>query len=397
MRQLLKESACPSGKVGKRTFESVERDNRFLKIAVVHDWLTVYAGAERVLEQIIQLYPETDLYSLIDFLPEDKRAFILNKKVNTSFIQRLPLAKKKYRSFLPLMPLAIEQFDLSEYHLIISSSYAVAKGVRTHSKQTHICYCHTPIRYAWDLQDQYLRESELDRGIKGILARFILQHIRKWDLKTSQRVDYFIANSKYIAERIKRIYERDSAVIYPPVSVEKFEICTKKEDFYITVSRMVPYKKIDLIVETFTVMSDKKLIVIGDGPDFAKIETKAGRNIELLGHQPFEVVRDYMRRARAFVFAAEEDFGIAPVEAQACGKPVIAYGRGGALETVLENKTGIFFKEQTVESLIEAVNVFEKDEDRFDCNEIRKNAERFSKERFKREFREFVEKAMAVK
>jgi glycosyltransferase involved in cell wall biosynthesis len=368
-----------------------------LKIAIIHDWLVTYAGAERVLEQILLLYPDSDVFTVVDFLPDNERTFLQNKHTNTSFIQRLPFAKSKYRQYLFLMPHAVERLDISSYDLVLSSSHAVAKGIRTHSNQLHICYCHTPVRYAWDLQDQYLRESGLDRGIKGVFARLILKYIRKWDLKTSQRVNYFIANSKYIAERIKRIYERDSAVIYPPVSVEKFEICTKKEDFYITVSRMVPYKKIDLIVETFTVMSDKKLIVIGDGPDFAKIETKAGRNIELLGHQPFEVVRDYMRRARAFVFAAEEDFGIAPVEAQACGKPVIAYGRGGALETVLENKTGIFFKEQTVESLIEAVNVFEKDEDRFDCNEIRKNAERFSKERFKREFREFVEKAMAVK
>jgi glycosyltransferase involved in cell wall biosynthesis len=345
-----------------------------LKIAIIHDWLVTYAGAERVLEQILLLYPDSDVFTVVDFLPDNERTFLQNKHTNTSFIQRLPFAKSKYRQYLFLMPHAVERLDISSYDLVLSSSHAVAKGIRTHSNQLHICYCHTPVRYAWDLQDQYLRESGLDRGIKGVLARLILKYIRKWDLKTSQRVDYFIANSKYIAE-----------------------ICTKKEDFYITVSRMVPYKKIDLIVETFTVMSDKKLIVIGDGPDFAKIETKAGRNIELLGHQPFEVVRDYMRRARAFVFAAEEDFGIAPVEAQACGKPVIAYGRGGALETVLENKTGIFFKEQTVESLIEAVNVFEKDEDRFDCNEIRKNAERFSKERFKREFREFVEKAMAVK
>jgi len=363
-----------------------------LKIGVIHDWLVTYAGAERVLEQILFLYPDSDVFTVVDFLPDNERTFLQNKHTNTSFIQWLPFAKSKYRQYLFLMPHAVERLDISPYDLVLSSSHAVAKGVRTYSNQLHICYCHTPVRYAWDLQDQYLRESGLDRGIKGVFARFILKYIRKWDLKTSQRVDYFIANSKYIAERIKRIYERDSAVIYPPVSVEKFEICTKKEDFYITVSRMAPYKKIDLIVEAFSKMPDKKLIVIGDGPDFEKVKKKTKKNLEFLGYQKDEVLKEYLQKARAFVFAADEDFGIAPVEAQACGTPVIAFGRGGALETVIENKTGIFFKEQTVESLIGAVNMFEKDEDRFDCNEIRKNAERFSKERFKREFKEFVDK-----
>lgn len=364
-----------------------------MKIAIIHDWLVTYAGAERVLEQIIQLYPEADLYSLIDFLPEDKRDFILNKEVKTSFLQRLPFARKKYRGYLPLMPLAIEQFDLSGYDLIISSSHAVAKGVLTNSNQLHISYCYTPMRYAWDLHHQYLKEANLDRGIKGLIAKVILHYIRIWDLTTANRVNHFVTLSNYIAKRIKKVYGRESTVIYPPVDIEKFHICNKKENFFLTASRMVPYKKIDLIVEAFSKIPDKKLIVIGDGPGFEKIKKKARKNVELLGYQKDEVLKEYLQKARAFVFAAEEDFGILPVEAQACGTPVIAYGRGGALETVIENKTGIFFKEQTVESLIEAVNVFEKDEDRFDCNEIRKNTERFSKERFKREFREFVERA----
>ncbi len=365
-----------------------------MKIAVVHDWLTTYAGAERVLEQILLLYPEADLYSLINFLPEDKKGFILNKRVRTSFMQKLPFVKKKYRSYLPLMPFAIEQFDLSEYNVIISSSHAVAKGVLTNSNQLHICYCHTPIRYAWDLYYQYLRESGLEKGLKGKIAKLTLHYIRVWDSTTANRVDYFIANSKYIAKRIKKIYGKDSTVIYPPVDVDRFERCSIKKDIYLTASRMVPYKKMDLIVKAFSEMPDKKLIVIGDGPDFDKVKSKATRNIEILGYQSFKVLKDYMQRAKAFIFAAEEDFGITPVEAQACGTPVIAYGKGGVLETVIEDKTGIFFKEQTRESLAEAVERFERIQSKFDCNEIRKNAERFSKDRFKREFKGFVEKRL---
>lgn len=222
-----------------------------MKVAVVHDWLVTYAGAERVLEQIIQLYPEADLYSLIDFLPEDGRAFILNKKVNTSFIQRIPFAKKKYRSYLPLMPLAIEQFALSKYDLIISSSHAVAKGVLTNSNQLHICYCYTPMRYAWDLYHQYLKEANLERGIKGLIAKVVLHYMRMWDLAATNRVNYFVTLSNYIARRIKKVYSRESTVIYPPVDIEKFHIGNKKEKFFLTASRMVPYKKIDLIVEVF--------------------------------------------------------------------------------------------------------------------------------------------------
>lgn len=251
------------------------------------------------------------------------------------------------------------------------------------------------MRYAWDLHHQYLKEANLDRGIKGLIAKVILHYIRIWDLTTANRVNHFVTLSNYIAKRIKKVYGRDSVVIYPPVDLEKFHIGNKRENFFLTASRIVPYKKIDLIVEAFSKIPDKKLIVIGDGPDFEKIKKKARKNVELLGYQKDEVLKEYLQKAQAFVFAAEEDFGILPVEAQACGTPVIAYGRGGALETVIENKTGIFFNEQTVESLIEAVNVFEKNQDKFDLNEIRKNAERFSKERFKREFKEFVERAIA--
>lgn len=371
-----------------------------MKVAIVHDWLVTYAGAERVLEQLLNIFPEADLYSIVDFLPENNRNFIKNKKVTTSFIQKLPKAKTKYRNYLPLMPLAIEQFDLQGYDLIISSSHCVAKGVITGPDQKHICICYTPVRYAWDLQGQYLKESGLTKGLKGWIAKAILHYIRLWDLRTVNGVDEFIAISDYIRRRILKTYRRESMVIYPPVDVERFEFCERKEDFYLTASRMVPYKKMDLIVEAFSKMPDKKLIVIGDGPDFNKIKSKATKNITLMGYQPFEVLKDHMQRAKAFVFAAEEDFGITPVEAQACGTPVIAYGKGGAVETVVGidkvNTTGVFFEEQTVESICKAVKNFEEVKDKIKLQSCRKNAERFSNKRFIREIKAFVNHKVVI-
>ncbi len=364
-----------------------------MKMALVHDWLTTLAGAEKVLEAIYELYP-SPIYTLIKDENKLKASVFEKADIRTSFIQKFPNAKTKYRNYLPFFPLAIEQFDLAEYDVVISSSHAVAKGVITNSNQVHICYCHTPIRYAWDLYHKYLEETGLSRGVRGFIAKIILHYIRVWDYTTVNRVDYFVANSKYVARRIRKIYRRESTVIYPPVDVSKFEVYTRKGDFYLTVSRLVPYKKIDLIVEAFAKMPDKKLIVIGDGPELGKIRKKAGKNVEILGYQPFEVLREYMRSAKAFIFAAEEDFGIVPVEAQACGTPVIAYRRGGVTESVIDGKTGIFFKEQTVDSLVEAIKTFEKLEDKFDPLEIRKNAERFSKDKFKTEFKRFVEEKL---
>lgn len=366
-----------------------------MRVAIVHDWLVTYAGAERVLEQMLCCYPSADLFSVVDSLPPDQRGFIQNKTVTTSFVQRFPFAKKKYRQFLPLMPLAVEQFDLSEYDLVISSSHAVAKGVLTSPGQLHLCMCYSPIRYAWDLQHQYLRESGLDAGIKGWMAKWALHKIRIWDVRTANGVDEFMAISNFIARRIWKVYRRESKVIYPPVDIHAFELQEEKESFYLTASRMVPYKKIDLIVEAFSAMPEKRLVVIGDGPDFAKIKSKAGPNVELLGYQSFEVLRDHMQRARAFVFAAEEDFGIAPLEAQACGTPVIAFGKGGALETIrgldVERPTGIFFSEQSIAAIKSVVIEFEKNAAKITPIACRKNAERFSPERFKREFMDFVE------
>jgi glycosyltransferase involved in cell wall biosynthesis len=366
-----------------------------LRVAIMHDWLPVYGGAERVLEQIINVFPEADLFSMVDLIPKGQRDFLQNKPVRTSFIQKLPFARKKYRSYLPLMPLAVEQFDFSAYDLIISSSYAVAKGIITGPDQLHICYCHSPIRYAWDLQNQYLTTAGLTKGPKSWIARFILHYIRSWDAQSATRVDSFMTNSQFVARRIEKTYRRQATVIHPPVDVGAFTLQSEKEGFYLTASRMVPYKRIDLIVEAFTATPHRELRVIGEGPDFEKIKAKAGPNVKMLGYQSFEVLKDQMQRARAFVFAAEEDFGIAPVEAQACGTPVIAFGKGGVTETVIEGGTGVFFDEQTVESLQAGVREFEEAEP-FDPIVIRRNAMRFSAERFQQEFALEVARAWEV-
>lgn len=370
-----------------------------MKIAVVCDWLVTYAGAEKVLEQILNIYPEADLFAVVDFIPRGQRGFIQNKRVTTTFIQNLPRAQKKYRNYLPFMPIAVEQLDLSAYDLVISSSHCVAKGVITGPNQLHISYVHSPIRYAWDLQHQYLREAGLEHGLKSKIARLIMHYMRIWDTRTSNGVDYFIANSHFIAKRIWKCYRREATVIYPPVDISKFTLHTPKEDFYLTASRMVPYKKIDLIVKAFSQMPDKKLIVIGKGPDFEKIKKAAGPNVKMMGFQPDEVLVDYMQRAKAFVFAAEEDFGIIPVEAQACGTPVIAFDKGGSLETVRtygekEQPTGLLFKEQTTESIVETVNNFEKIVENIASIDCRRNAEKFSIEAFKTNFETFVDSAL---
>lgn len=364
------------------------------RIAVIHDFLYCYAGAERVLEQILNVYPDADLFSLFDFLPASQRGFIQGKKVHCSFIQRMPLARTKHRSYLPLMPLAIEQLDVSAYDVVISSSYVAAKGVITRPDQLHICYCHTPVRFAWDLQHQYLAETGLKHGLRSLLARMILHYIRSWDAQSANGVDVFATNSHFVSRRVEKIYRRHATPIYPPVDVDKFTLRAQKEDFYLTASRLVPYKRIDLIVDAFNRLPGRRLFVIGDGPEMKKIKARAGANVTLLGYQSFEVLRDYMQRARAFVFAAEEDFGIVPVEAQACGTPVIAFGRGGVTETVIPGRTGVLFPEQTAQSLVEAVREFEAEPD-WDPRLIRHNAQRFSAEHFRAQFESLVEREWA--
>ena len=366
-----------------------DRDPR--RIAIVHDWLVTYAGAERVLEQILLLYPEADLYAVCDFVPEAERAFLQGRTPRTTFIQRLPWARRKYRGYMPLMPLAIEQLDLSGYDLVISSSHAVAKGVLTGPDQLHVSYVHSPMRYAWDMQHQYLRESGLDRGVKGWLARWMLHRLRQWDLRTANGVDVFLANSDFIARRIWKTYRREATVLYPPVQLDRFTFSPQKDDYYFTVSRLVPYKRIDAIIEEFRTMPGRRLKVAGDGPDRRKLERLAqgAPNIELLGHTSDSDVARLMARARALVFAAEEDFGIVPLEAQASGTAVLAYAKGGAVETVRGlavhdgAPTGVFFEQQTGEAVAEAVTRFEAHAEAFDPLACRAQAERFSIEHFR--------------
>ena len=367
------------------------------KVSVVHEWLLSYAGSEQVSARILSVFPQSKLFSVVDFLTDIQRACFGGRHAQTSFIQRLPGAHKHYQKYLPLMPLAVEQLDVSDANIVISSAHAVAKGVLTGPDQLHISYVHSPMRYAWDLQHQYLRESGLNKGLKGLITKWLLHKLRLWDYRTANGVDHFVANSQFIARRIKKIYGREATVIYPPVAVDDFPCVEQKEDFYFTASRMVPYKKMDLIVEAFTKMPEKKLVVIGDGGEYKKIAAIAAghANITLLGYQPFDVLKSHMQRAKAFVFAAEEDFGITPVEAQACGTPVIAYGKGGVLETVrplgVKEPTGLFFNEQSIDALCAAVNRFEQQAEMIESGFCRKNAERFSSARFEREFTLFVE------
>ncbi len=371
-----------------------------MKTAIIHDWLVTYGGADRVLEQMLACFPDAELFSIVDFLPANQRGFILHKPVHTSFIQGLPFAERGFRKYFPLMPLAIEQFDLASFDLIISSSHSVAKGVISGPDQLHICYCHTPMRYASELQHQYLQESGLDKKLAGWFVRWLLHGIRMWDIGTANGVDEFVANSHFIARRIWKMYRREATVIFPPVDVDFFPVNTEsRENFYLTVSRLVPYKKVNLIVEAFLRMPEKKLVVIGDGPQFERIQATAAKNITMMGFQGAEVVRDHMRRAQGFVFAAEEDFGISVLEAQACGTPVIAFGKGGVLETVRnigdENPSGVFFREQSSDAIVAAISLFERERSQFRPSACRSNAVRFSAERFRRDFSEFCERSFA--
>ena len=367
------------------------------KIAVVHDWFAIYTGSERVVEHILLLYPQADLYSLVDFLPLEQRDFLHGKPAQISFLQHFPFARQHFRQYLAFMPLAIEQFDLSDYDLVISSSHAVAKGVITGPGQLHVTYIHSPIRYAWDMQHEYLRDSHLERGVKGWLSRFLLHYIRLWDSRTMNGVDAAATNSHFIARRIWKVYRREATVIHPPVDTDFFQCQEQKENFYLAVARMVPYKKIDLIVEAFAGMPEKRLVVIGDGPESGRIRKMATRNVEMLGYQPTCVVLNYMQKARAYVFAAQEDFGITLVEAQACGTPVIAFGSGGAVETIrgLEqpDPTGVFFDAQRPEAIQAAVRQFEVVGSAIQPAACRKNAERFSAPIFRNRFAEFVDHA----
>lgn len=367
-----------------------------MRVALVHEWLSTYAGSERVVEQLLMLYPHADLFCVVDFLSPEDRAFLMGHVPQTSFIQKLPGAKRHFRHYLPLMPLAIEQLDLSDYDLVISSHHAVAKGVITGPDQLHLSYVHTPMRYAWDLQHQYLHESGHERGFIGALMRAALHYLRNWDVRCSNGVDAFAANSQFIARRIHKIYRREALVIPPPVDVRRFELQPLKDDFYLLASRMVPYKRMPLVVEAFAHMPDKRLVVVGDGPDMDRVRSLAGANIEVRGYLPADDFVRVMQQARAFVFAAEEDFGIAPVEALACGTPVIAYGRGGVLDTVVATgpcaaRTGLFFEEQSVGSIIDAIKRFENLPEGISSLACRAQAERFAPEQFRERVKAWVD------
>lgn len=366
------------------------------RVALIYDRLDGYGGGERVLEQMISLYPAADVYASIDILKEHERSFLGGKVPILSFAQKSSFVRHHHRQFLPLLMFAMEQLDLSDAQLVLSGSASIAKGVLTGPDQLHISYIHSPMRYAWDLQHQYLRETGLDRGVKSMLARYILHRARIWDLRTANGVDHFIANSEFIARRVWKVYRRESTVIYPPVDVERFTPSERKDEFYLTASRLMPYKKIPTIVEAFRSMPDRRLVVIGEGTEMQRVKAAAGPNVEVLGYQGAPVLLDLMQRAKAFIFAAEEDFGITPVEAQACGTPVIAFGRGGALETIRgldhPSPTGLFFERQEPAAIAAAVADFERKQHLFAPRECRENAMRFSTQVFRDSYHSFVER-----
>ena len=366
----------------------------YVRVAIVHDWLVTYAGSERVVEQLLTLFPQADLFSLIDFVPAHERGFLCGKTVRTSFLQRMPLARRAYQNYLPLMPLAIEQFDLSAYDLVISSSHCVAKGVITGPDQLHVSYVHTPMRYAWDAQHEYLAGAGLNRGLRGLLARWMLHKLRLWDVRSANGVDAFVANSDFIARRIEKTYRRPARVIHPPVDIDAFAARSDREEFYVTASRLVPYKRVDVLVEAFARLPGKRLVVVGEGSQLKSLRARATPNVTLLGYQGFDVLRSHLERARAFLFAGREDFGIVLAEAQAAGCPLIAYGKGGAADIVrgseCERPTGILFDEQTPEAVVAAIENFERESKMFSAAACRANAERFSQVRFRREFHDHV-------
>ncbi len=365
------------------------------RVAIVHEWLDSYGGSERVVEQLLRCFPDADLFAVVDFLTTEERRFLGGRRVRTSFIQQLPFARRMFRRYLGLMPMAVEQFDMSGYDLVISSNHAVAKGVITGPDQVHISYVHSPMRYAWDMQHQYL-DGDLGRGLQGLYARWLFGRLREWDVASAHHVDHFIANSTYIARRIHKVYRRPATVIHPPVDVDRFAMTRDKEDFYLLACRFVPYKRAEIVVESFARQPGRRLVVIGGGPEEARVRAAArgADNIRFLGPVPQIELIGFMQRARAFVFAGEEDFGITFVEAQACGTPVIAYGRGGAADIVVPqhapSPTGVLFERQEPGALAAAVERFEALGPRITAEACRANATRFSEDRFRAELGAFV-------
>lgn len=363
-----------------------------MKVAIIYDWLVNYGGAERCLEIFHELFPEAPIYTSVYDKSKLPKSFS-DLDVRSSFINNLPFAKKRYRDYLPLMPIAFEQFDLNEYDLVLSLSHACAKGVIISPSTCHICFCFTPMRYAWDMYHEYINIENIGWFKKKIIP-FIMSRLRIWDFVSSNRVDYFIAISSFIAERIKKYYKRDSRIIYPPIETSKFIPSDKIEDYFLAVSRLVPQKRVDIIVKAFNKL-ELPLKIIGSGRELDRLKKMSNSNIEFLGFQNEEKVAEYMSKCRALVFASREDFGIVPLEAQSCGRPVIAYGAGGTKETVIPGKTGILFYEQTTEAVIEAVRKFEQMT--FDSRIIREFALKFDKVIFKEKIKNFIEEKFGKK
>ena len=372
-----------------------------MKAALVHDWLDTWAGGENVLDHLAALFPGAPLFTLVDFFPQASRQRLGARRINVSFLQRMPFSRTSFRRYLPLFPRAIESFDLSGFDLVVSSSHAVAKGVRTNGSQLHVCYCYSPMRYAWDLRDQYLSQVGLHGGIRARLAHRMLDRLAAWDLRASTRVTAFVAISKYIADRIARCYGRDAAVIYPPVDIpQSLDTVPREPGLYVTVSRLVPYKRIDVIAAAFRELPDRRLVIVGEGTERTRIEAAAGPNVRLAGQLDDAQRNALLARAQAFVFAADEDFGIAPIEAQAHGTPVIGYRKGALTETIAgldsDRPTGVFFDAQTPEAIAGAVRAFEAARSRIDPQACRDNAQRFAAPRFRAEFSAFVEQQYAA-
>ncbi|MDP8262016.1 MAG: glycosyltransferase [Candidatus Ancaeobacter aquaticus] len=370
-----------------------------MKVALVHDWLNGMRGGEKVLEILCDIFPDAPIYTL--FCDKDKLSQKLReRKIHTSILQKYPLVKRYYRYYLPLYPYAVKHIDVSEYDLIVSVSHCIAKAVKKRSDALHICYCNTPMRYVWGFADQYF-----GTGIKRKIINSTLNKLQKWDYATSGNVDFYIANSYNIKKRIYRCYQREAdKVIYPPCDTDYFSPSDDSADYYLLVSALVPYKKIDIAVEAFNVLG-YPLKIIGTGPEEQKLHKKAKSNITFLGWQSDEEVRDHYRKCKAFIFPGEEDFGIVPLEAQACGRPVIAYGQGGVTETVIPHEkgyvprdmsikgesTGILFENQTVKSLIDAVELFKQVSNDFNKENMRKHALSFSRQRCMDELRSYID------
>ena len=372
-----------------------------LRVAIIHYWFVRVRGGERVLETLAGMFPQADIFTLV-LDPKALPPSLRSRKFTTSFLQRIPGIKRHYKKFLPLFPLALEQFRLDEYDLVISSESGPAKGVLARPHTCHICYCHTPMRYVWDMYHQY-RAGAPGGTLGRALYSMAASYVRQWDYAASARVDYFVASSHNAASRIAKYYRRNAEVIHPPVNISSFSVGTGVDDFYLVVSPLVAYKRVDLAVSACNAMQ-RRLIVIGEGETMRPLKKMAGRTITFLGYQPDEVVCRYYQRCRAFIFPSEEDIGLTPIEAQACGRPVIAFGRGGALETVVGefptsssapgSSTGVFFAEQSAESLAEAIRFFEANETRFSPAFIRRHAERFDLPRFKAEMYAFINARM---